>query len=533
MRKFRQLLRQNWAGTAGVAVLKVLASLAMVFAGYSLSFLVTACEYDGDRVRALTITLGIVLAVWLSAMGIYYLSCLAQAKFRQHIKNQLRSMIGETVCALDYGEFVSRDCGSYVSWLTNDVDQLYVQSFAALFTMIEELSAALFSFAALLTLSWQVGAAALVLLAVISVAPQFASGLLQEATRQRSEALETSTERYKDTLMGGSIFFLSGLREQIVLRILRASREAEQVCWRSDRTNATVQTLVTTVSMVGQVVLVFVTLLSVVTGTTPTGAALSVGNLSGSFFNGASAFVQAVITLRASQPLWEKFRQEPGASQQGAQLDIIPEIRLENVSFRYGDSPVLEHESCTFRAGGKYALMGESGSGKSTLARLILGLLPGYTGRITYGGAEQRELAPGALYRHIAYVDQQVYLFQDTLRYNITLGQGYTDAEVMAVIRKCRLEAFLDSLPGGLDTPVLENGKNLSGGQRQRIALARSLIRGASFLILDEGTSALDVENALEIENALLDTEDLSVILITHDLRDAVRQKLTGIHMLT
>lgn len=532
MRKFRQILRQNWAGAAGVAVLKALASLTMVCAGYSLSFLVTACEYGGNKVRALTITLGIVLAVWLSAMGIYYLSCLAQAKFRQHIKTQLRGMIGETVCALDYGEFIGRDCGSYVSWLTNDVDQLYTQSFAALFTMIEELSAALFSFAALLALSWQVGAAALVLLAVISVAPQFASPLLQEATRRRSEALETSTERYKDVLMGSSIFFLSDLREQIARRILRASREAEQVCWCCDRTNATVQTLITTVSMVGQVVLVFITLLSVVTGTTPTGAALSVGNLSGSFFNGAGAFVQAVMTLQASKPLWVKFCPDSGTSQQGAALESVPEIRLENVSFRYGDSPVLEHESCTFRAGGKYALMGESGSGKSTLARLILGLLPGYTGRITYGGAEQRELASGELYRHIAYMDQQVYLFQDTLRYNITLGQPYTDAEVMAVIRKCRLEAFLDSLPDGLDTPILENGKNLSGGQRQRIALARSLIRRTSFLILDEGTSALDEENALEIENALLDTEDLGVILITHDLRDTVRHRLTSIHTL-
>lgn len=532
MREYRQLLKEHLPGAVGVSLLKMLTSLGMVFAGYSLSFLVTAYEYDGDKVRALTITLGIELIVWLAAMGVYYLSTLAQAGFQQRIKNRLRRMIGDRICAMDYGTFVSRDCGNYVSWLTNDVDQLYSQSFAALFTMVEELSAALFAMTALFALSWQVGLTAVVLLAVISVAPQLANGLLQRATRRRSEALEISTERYKDVLMGGSIFFLSALREQITRRISRASREARQVCWQFSRVNATVQTLISAVSMVGQIVLVFVTLLAVVAGTTPTGAVLSVGNLSGSFFNGAGAFVQAVMTLRASRPMWEKFRQEP-APDPKAGVESVPEIRLEQVSFRYGDRPVLEDESVTFRAGGKYAIMGESGSGKSTLARMILGLLPGYTGRITYGGPEQRELAPESLYRHIAYVDQNVYLFQDTLRYNITLGQSYSDEAVMEAVRTCRLEDYVNSLPDGLDTMILENGKNLSGGQRQRIALARSLIRGAAYIILDEGTSALDETNALEIEHALLDAPGLGVILITHDLRESVRRKLTEVHVLT
>lgn len=531
MRNYRQLLKKNLAGTAGVAVLKILTSLAMVFAGYALSYFITAYESGGDRVRALNIALGINLAVWLSAMGLCYLSWLAQAKFQQHIKNQLRGMIAQNVCAMDHGTFVSRDCGNYVSWLTNDVDQLYSQSFSTLFSGVETLSSAVFSLAALFALSWKIGAAAIVLLAVISVAPQFAGGLLQKATKQRSEALEISTERYKDVLMGGSVFFLAALREQIAHRIGRASREAERTCWRYNRTNATVQTLVSTVSMVGQVVLVFITMLAVVSGATPTGAVLSVGNLSGSFFNGAGEFVQSVMTLRASRPLWEKYDRERD-TQQKARLESVPEIRLENVSFCYGDRPVLENESCTFRAGGKYAVMGESGSGKTTLARIILGLLPGYTGAVTYGALEQRQIGLDGLYRHIAYVDQKVYLFQDTLRYNITLGQRYTDEEVMDVIRRCRLESYVNSLPDGLDTMILENGKNLSGGQRQRIALARGLIRGAAYIIVDEGTSALDETNALEIETSLLDTEDLGVIIITHKLHDAVWEKLTHLYIL-
>ena len=129
-------------------------------------------------------------------------------------------------------------------------------------------------------------------------------------------------------------------------------------------------------------------------------------------------------------------------------------------------------------------------------------------------------------------MDQQVYLFQDTIRFNITLGQPFTDREIMAVIKRWRLEDFVNSLPDSLDTVIKENGKNLSGGQRQRIALARGLIRNVQYIILDEGTSALDEANALDIENNLLNTPQLSVIIITHNLRDSIQEQLTAVYQL-
>ena len=176
--------------------------------------------------------------------------------------------------------------------------------------------------------------------------------------------------------------------------------------------------------------------------------------------------------------------------------------------------------------------MGESGSGKTTLTKIILGLLPGYTGNVWYGKQEQKEINTEDLYNRVAYVDQQVYLFQDTLRFNITLGMPYTDEDVMSVIRKCHLENYVCSLSDGLDTVIMENGKNLSGGQRQRIALARALIRKVQYIILDEGTSALDETNAVDIENNLLTTQDMGVIIITHNLRDCIREKLTAVYSL-
>ena len=136
--------------------------------------------------------------------------------------------------------------------------------------------------------------------------------------------------------------------------------------------------------------------------------------------------------------MWEKFdNNSVDTTTAKDAISAISEIKLENVSFQYGDRPILKNKNFTFSAGGKYAIMGESGSGKTTLTKIILGLLPGYTGNVWYGKQEQKEINTDDLYNHVAYVDQQVYLFQDTFRFNITLGMPYTDEEVMAVIRKC------------------------------------------------------------------------------------------------
>lgn len=529
----------------GVSLLNILMSLAMVFAGYSLSFLYTAYEYKGDKGKVLIYISVIVLIIWLIAMLLSYVSSLAMAKVQRKIKNELRCMIGNKIGSLSYNEFIRKDSGHYVSWLTNDVDEIYSQSFSALFSGIENLSSAIFSLGALFFLSSCIGIAAIVLLAVISVLPQFANKWIRKANAERSAALEVSTESYKDVVMGGSMFFLTNLRNRICERILEASEKAEQVSYRFNKTSVTVQTLVSTVSMIGQILLLFVALLAAVIGATPAGAVLAVGNLAGSFFNGAGDLVQCFMNVKASQPLWEKFRRDVAKPRQekgfacnntggrtAANIFYISEIRLEDLSFQYDGFPVLKKENYTFRAGGKYAIMGESGSGKTTLVKIILGLLPGYSGNVWYGNQEQRDINIESLYDRIAYVDQQVYLFQDTVRFNITLGEPYTDEEIMAVVRTCCLEDYVSSLADGLDTVIMENGKNLSGGQRQRIALARGLIRKVQYIFLDEGTSALDEANAVDIESNLLRTPELGVIIITHNLREKIRKELTDVYVL-
>lgn len=534
MKQYRTILKKNLCSVLSTVFLDVLTAFAMVFAGYSLSFLFAAYEYEGNKTKALLLAFVVVLAIWLAAMGIYYLSLLAQAKIQQKIKNDLRTIVGTKIAAMEYAEFTNRDCGNFVSWLTNDVEQIYQQSFRALFSGISNLATTVFSFGALLLLGWRIALAAVILLGAITVLPQITGKRLQKANAERSAAMETSTQRYQDAIMGSTIFFLTNLRERIIERIVRASQRAEKSNYQFNRTNATTQIMVSSVSLIGQIILLFVTLFCTIIGAASPGAVLSVANLAGSFFQGAGAFVKEFLTVRASKPLWQKFQSEESKNMaQKKEIQKLPAITMENVSFRYGNHDVLRNKSVTFCAGGKYAIMGESGCGKSTLTKIILGLLPDYSGKVCYGDIEQRESNLQSLYRRVAYVEQQIYLFQDTLRFNITLGVPYSDEEILAVVEQCHLEEYVASLPRGLDTIISENGKNLSGGQRQRIALARGLIRKVEFIILDEGTSALDDANALEIETGLVNTPDLGVIIITHNLREAVKEKLTDVYLIT
>lgn len=203
-----------------------------------------------------------------------------------------------------------------------------------------------------------------------------------------------------------------------------------------------------------------------------------------------------------------------------------------NVGFRFEQKEVLQIKSMNFRQGGKYALVGESGCGKTTLAKILMGLLENYTGTILYGDKPLNRISRDSLYQAVAYVDQKVYLFQDTLRFNITLGATYSEERIDEIVRNCNLKSFVDSLPNGLDTQIAEDGKNMSGGQRQRIALARALIRNVALIILDEGTAALDESNALEIEMGLMRDPNIGVIIITHTLRNEVKEYLDAVYEL-
>ena len=210
-------------------------------------------------------------------------------------------------------------------------------------------------------------------------------------------------------------------------------------------------------------------------------------------------------------------------SGRGQLSDAKGRLTLKAVSYRYpgADVDALRAVSLDIEAGETIALVGESGSGKTTLASLIPRFYEPRAGAVCYDNIDVRDLALDALRKNIAYVSQEVVLFNDTVRNNIAYGEleGCSEARIWAAAEAACAAEFIRALPAGLATVIGERGTRLSGGQRQRLAIARALLKDARLLILDEATSALDTRSERHIQTALDNLKkDRTCLIIAHRL---------------
>lgn len=225
-----------------------------------------------------------------------------------------------------------------------------------------------------------------------------------------------------------------------------------------------------------------------------------------------SFFEQYTTGMAGFERFVELMRVEPEINDRKDAADmakVAGEVELRDVSFSYEDDvAVLRHISLIIRAGRKIALVGPSGGGKSTLCRLIPRFYEIVEGAILIDGVDIRDITLASLREHIGIVQQDIFLFADTIRENIRYGKlGASDAEIVEAAKRAHIHGFIESLPSGYETNVGERGVLLSGGQKQRISIARIFLKNPPILILDEATSALDTTTELLIQRSL---EELS-----------------------
>ncbi len=195
-------------------------------------------------------------------------------------------------------------------------------------------------------------------------------------------------------------------------------------------------------------------------------------------------------------------------------------IKFNNVTFGYDDEDVLKNVTFTVKSGSKTALVGSSGSGKSTVLKLAAGFYKASSGNIFLGGTDISNVDDESLLKYYSVVFQDVLLFDGTIMDNIRLGnKNATDDEVIEAAKLANCDSFVSNLPNGYMTTIGENGKLLSGGEKQRISIARAIIKNAPIVLLDEVTSALDIQNENLIQKAISHiTKNKTVIVIAHKL---------------
>ncbi|NOZ89765.1 MAG: ABC transporter ATP-binding protein [Epsilonproteobacteria bacterium] len=193
-------------------------------------------------------------------------------------------------------------------------------------------------------------------------------------------------------------------------------------------------------------------------------------------------------------------------------------IRLKDVSFSYDKSvKVLDNLNLEIKEGEKVAIIGETGSGKSTLAQILIGLYPIDSGEIFYNGVEIKDIGYRTIRENVGFVIQSPMMFNNTLRFNLTLGKDYSDEQIFKALKIAQLYDFVKGLEKGLDTIVGKNGTKLSGGQKQRLSIARVLLDNPKVIIFDESTSSLDNQTEDRLLEALESyISDKTIITIAH-----------------
>ncbi len=347
---------------------------------------------------------------------------------------------------------------------------------------------------------------------------RLASPLMTRAQQLRAELSEVAHESFD----GAMVVKTLGRESEETARFAAKADRLREVNIRAGRIRAAFDPTLAALPNVGVLVVLAVGVQRVLHGSTDAGDVVtvaylltivsfpirSIGWLLGEFPRSVVGYQRVRTVLRSTGEM--PYGDRPAATgEAGARLE------LEGLAYRYDpEQRVLDDVTFTVEPGRTVAVVGATASGKSTLTTLLARLVDPDAGRILLDGTDLRDLARGELARTVAVVPQTAFLFDDTVRGNVTLGADVPDDEVWSALRAAQADGFVAALPDGLDARLGERGTSLSGGQRQRISLARALVRHPRLLILDDATSAVDPEVEARILEALRSGDGESTLVV-------------------
>lgn len=513
-----KILKHSWKDTIWAVIFKILFAISTTLMSYSLTFLFDGYRAGQNRFfQTIWMVAGIIVAtVFLSFLSNYF-----KARYLKSTNIFVKEKITDNIMKDSSDLVATRDTGKMISWFINDAEQIETQAFENLLNFIYMLSLVISAFISIFILHWSIALVSIAFLLVSLLVPKFSQKYIVKAQEKYTRANEEFTEGVRDNVEALSLFFLGDALAMFVSRMNQVSVVKENNRFRFSMTQTRVGSIVLLISLLSQIGLIVFTLYLSSIGLTPIGSVLSIASLSGNLFNGIQGLITSITIFKSSDVLLNKFQNK--MVDKGIEVgNQIVDISLNDISFQYDDRILFDKFSHTFFKGKKYAIIGESGSGKSTLLQLLLGLKEAQEGNIHVNGLDLDIVNLKSYYKHIAYIDQDIYLINGSIRDNITLGIEVQDQKILDVLEKAQLNSFVREGISVLNKQLVANGSTISGGEKQRIALARAIMKDVDFIIIDESTSQLDIENRRAIEKTLLDLQDIGIIYISHNTESKV-----------
>ena len=474
--------------------------------------------------------------MWVALMGgayIFYaiVNCLVnveQTRLAQNVDKLIRNDIAQDLSQTSYSGFHQQTVATYNSWLTNDITTINNFGVEDFMMIIRQISEIVFGMLTLAYFNVSLVVTVIILTIIMGVVPNLFSKILAKRSLEYTHANERLVNSINDVLNGFNTLVLANLPQTIVKKINGASDDVKKHALNYSKTAGITQAITNGLAFISQVIILGQTGWLILHQLTP------VGTISGAQFFASTIFAELSgisfnwQEFKSVKPIIEKFKTVPLKTVHGAlPIDFkLSNLELDKVSYQYSgqDKPIFENLDLDFKLKNKYILMGDSAAGKSTLLNLISGLLRDYQGEIEISDVEYNQISDRDLHDQITYLQQDPYIFTASLEWNLTLGRQVSKAKIAEVIKECGLEDLIAKLPDGMDTVLADQGKQLSGGQKQRVAFARALLRDTPIYLLDEATSALDKASSVQLERLILTQKDKTVIMVTHHLRDEVKQ---------
>ncbi|MDQ6870825.1 MAG: ABC transporter ATP-binding protein/permease [Gemmatimonadota bacterium] len=467
----------------------------------------------GDEMHSLrNVIILVLLAVILKNLLVWVAGQFG-ATLQEFVTRDLRNAVYRHLAHLPLGYFTQMKAGQILSRVINDTFETRLILTQIVTQSLQSASLVLVYIAILFSISWQLSLIALIILPLLGVSLQPMLRKLRRGNLRRGDVHGEMTSVLQETISGIRLVKASGTEAYEEGRFAEGSNKYARSSLKMTRLALVAPPVTEIIGTVIAVLILWIGAWQVLSSRTMTGATLL-------------AFL--TLVLRLLQPLKQLSQMRTTAQSSLASAERLFEIldspaefqrdrgtrdmatfdrhlEFENVSFSYGDAPVLTHIDFSASKGEVVALVGPSGSGKSTLVDLIPRFYEPTAGRILLDGIDTREIKLPALRSLTGIVSQETVLFHDTVRSNIAYGATgrYTQEQIEAAARAANAHEFITELPRGYDTLLGERGTRLSGGQRQRLAIARALLTDPPILILDEATSALDTESERLVQEAV------------------------------